>query len=415
MLKPVNFHQVNKVLGHHTSDILLLQLAYNLHKFTETIPELVNLDEDNNISRIARMQGLEFLVIYDLSLTQHPEAIVINDLCEKLTRAVPDALSFKNFSLNFSLAFGVSLSDKQNNSMAEFFAHAQDALLLAEQDRAFIRYYDNNLQLYTEQQLVRMELLKQAIEQDSFNWYLHPHIHTQTKKIVGFSLGVSWQPTDQDECLDLCEFITIAELSGDVYTLTKLMIIKAFKSFYQLKQLGLYIPISINLTSKDLLEPDLGDFLQQQLSHYGIAAKYVMISLDESVVVGASERTKAMIDQLKSFEFPIAINDFSGSYEALRYIRRLAINQVRINCEHLVETMEHATDKVIIDTLVTLTRSMKIPLLATHVDSKAIEHAYCQLGGELICGDVITEGITLDKIAGWIKQWQQFYPQHTKD
>jgi len=408
-IKPINFQQVNEVLGHQNSDILLLQLAYCLAQGTTNNPLLLNLDNREQPCRIARMLGLNFLMVYDLSSSHHPTQAVLEDFCHSISALVPSAMSFKSFSLNFDLAFGITLTEQQNESAAELIARAGDALLEAKATQQKICYFDHHNTLYTETQLAKMEALKQAIQSEDFIWRIEPQIQLSSKKITGLELNVQWQMAQQKPLL-LTDFITLAELSGELYLLTKLMINEAFRTLAVIQKRGLYIPVTITIASKELLQPDLVDYIETRINTFNIVGKYLMLALDESIIVNAGERTKSMIDHLKALDINIAIADFSGSYEALRYIRKMAINEVKINCRQLVNNIENSTDKAIINTLINLTRKMHLPLVGTDIDNQSVEQAFSALGGDYIQGSIIGKSINSDALNDWLSTWFEQYP-----
>lgn len=411
VFKPINFKQVNTVLGHHNSDILLLQLAYCLQKTLAEKQDLLSFDSNPEPVRLARLQGLDFLVVFDLSTAKHEAKHVIDDLCMQLANAVPDAMSFKSFSLNFELAFGVAISDEHGNSVHEIVAHATDALLKAESKEQTIQYFDNSAVLYTERQLALMERLRQDIVAEDLRWYLQPQVNVDDNSLVGFELKVHWYNNEQ-EPMELADFIDLAEHSGEVYNLTKQMFKQAFKALFTLHKMGVYQRVSVSLSSKNLLEPDLVDFIELQMKNFNISGKYLMIELNEQMMISACQRAKNTIDQLKSLDVSIAIFNFSGSYETLRYLRKMAIHQIKINCQQLgkVDSSNHA-DKAIINALITLTRSMKIPLIGTHIDKHEAVNQYIAMGGKLIQGDIINRGVVPDEIEIWLNRWFKQHPE----
>ncbi len=409
VFKPVNFQQVNRVLGHHNSDILLLQLAFCLKKNIEENTNLIIFDHSPEPVRLARLQGLDFLVVFDLSTTKHDVKDVIDNLCQQLAKAVPDAMSFKSFSLNFELAFGVAISGEHGNSVSEIVSHATDALLKGAANEQVIQYFDNSAVLYTEQQLLLMERLREDILSEELRWFLQPQIDLNDNSIIGFELKVHWYVTDE-EPLELCDFIDTAEHSGELYLLTKQMFKQAFNVLSSLQKLGVYQRVSVSLSSKNLLEPALVDYLEQQMKNFNIAGKYLMIELNEQVMLSSCQRAKNTIDQLKSLDIAIAIDNFSGSYESLRYLRKMAIHQVKINCKKLANKEDNRADKAIINALVTLTRSMKLPLIGTHIDKDEIANSYKAMGGNLVQGDIINRGVVPDEIEVWLKSW---FAQHS--
>lgn len=410
VFKPINFQQVNTVLGRHNSDILLLQLAFCLKKSVANNQSLLSFEQSPEIVKLARLQSLDFLVIFDLSSTKHDAKSVLDNLCKELTKAVPEAMSFKSFSLNFELAFGIAISGEHGSSVNEIVAHATDALLKGEETGHMIQYFDNDAVLYTEQQLLLMERLRQDILEQNLLWSLQPQINVEDKSIVGFELKVHWYSGDADP-LELPEFIELAEHSGEVYLLTKQMIVQTFKILFTLNKIGVHERVSVSLSSKNLLEPDLIDFIEQQMRSYNIAGKYLMIELSEQVMLSACQRARKTIDQLKSLDVSIAIANFSGSYESLKYLRKMAVHQVKINCQQLVTNEDNRAEKAIINSLINLTRSMKLPLIGTNIDKHETVNSYIAMGGSLVQGSIIHHGFEIDELELWLKKWFTQHPE----
>ena len=409
VFKPINFQQVNSLLGYHNSDLLLLQLAYCLQQKIESNDNLLSFGSSSKPVRIARLQSLQFLVIYNLTESRFDAKIILDELCLQLAAAVPDAMSFKSFSLNFELAFGVAISGENGDNYDEIVAHASDALLNGLSRQQLVSYFDNSSILYTQSQLARMELLRQDIKDEKLFCYLMPQININNYHIVGFQLNVHWYENEQKKPLELNEFSELAENSGELYFLTKYMFKEALATIETLHRIGVYQRVSVSLTSGSLFEVDLVDFIEQQLKQRSIAGKYLMIELNEEVMLNASQRAKSIIDQLKSLDIRISIANFSGSYESLRYVRKMAIHQLKINCQQLANDSSNRVDKAIINALVTLTRSMKIPLIGTHIDRGEASKAFINMGGELVQGDIINSGVMPEEVEVWLEKW---YLQH---
>ncbi|MEW6981038.1 EAL domain-containing protein [Colwelliaceae bacterium 6471] len=409
VFKPINFQQVNSVLGHHNSDILLLQLAYCLQQKMSENSHLINFGPKLQPARIARLHSLNFVAVLDLSHSHHPNETLISDICQQLSAAVPDAMSFKSFSLNFDLSFGIAIMGEHGNNVSEVIAHAGDALLEGEKNQHKLSYFDNKSILFAEQQLLQMERLKEDVSNENLRWYLQPQIGLSDHSLKGFELKVHWY-NNSDSPLELEAFIATAEHSGDIYLLTKHMIKQAFKGIYFLQKQGVYQPVSVNLLSKHILEPDLVDFIELQIKTFNVPAKYLLIELTEEVMLSASDRAKSIIDQLKSLDVGISIDGFSGSYESLRYLRKMSISQVKIDCQQLDVNSQSRADKAIINALINLTRNMKLPLIGTNIDSADAERAFSAMGGEFAQGQHINRGFVIDELEIWLENWFKQYP-----
>ena len=411
VFQPINFQQVNSLLGYHNADLLLLQLAYCLQQRIVDNTSLLSFGSSPQPVRIARLQSLQFLVVYNLTDSRFDDKSMLNELCHQLAQAVPDAMSFKSFSLNFELAFGIAISGENGDNFDEIIAHAGDAVLNGLQVQQQINYFDNSRILYNQVQLARIEALRQDIKEEKLFCYLKPQVNIKTHNIVGFQLMVHWYDNKSDTPLELCDFVDIAEHSGELYLLTKNMLKQAFSTLATLHAIGVYQRISVTLSSETLFEVDLVDYIEQQLTQYNIAGKYLMIELSEKVMLSASHRVKVIIDQLKSLDINISIANFSGSYESLRYVRKMAIHQLKINCQQLTNDSSNRVDKAITNALVTLTRSMKIPLVGTDINKFEASEAYLAMGGEIIQGDIIHQGVVPDEIEIWLKKWYLQYPE----
>lgn len=405
--KPINFTQVNKVLGHHNSDILLLQLAYCLQKSVEGNKSLVNFNNENFPIRIARLQGLHFLVVLQLKTDETNSNVLIEQVSQNLILAVPNAMSFKSFSLNFELTFGISFLDDYENNISQSISHSEDALLSAENNQLPLCYFDKKEVMYTERHLLDMELLKNDIIDDNLHWYVQPQTRLRDRKLVGFELLVHWY-NNKEKPLELQEFIDTAEHSGEIYLLTKQMITHAFKLILQLQRISNYETVSIKLLSQYLLEPNLVSFIEKQIETYNVPAKFLVIELPEQVVLCASERAKSTIDELKSLNVNIGISDFSGSYESLRYIRKMAVHQVKIDCQHIGKN-EDDSENAIVTSLIDLTKKMNLRLIGTLINNKQTEQSFTLIGGELAQGNIIDKGVAKDKIGTWVTTWNGLY------
>lgn len=411
VFKPFNFQKVNSLLGYHNSDLLLLQLAYCLQRKLIKHNQLLSFGLNPQPVRIARLQSLQFIAIYDLTDNRFDDQSVLNETCQQMAKSVPEAMSFKSFSLNFELVFGIAISGINGNNFDELVAHAGDALLDGIDNQQQINYFQNSNILHNQALLARMELFRQDVLEERLFCYLKPQVNINNYYIEGFQLKIHWYEEGEEQPKGLSEFTELAEHSGELYTVTKFMLNEALSTLATLHRIGVYQRISVTLSSESLFEVDLVDYIEKLLEKNNISGKYLMIDLTETVMLSASKKIKHIIDQLKSLDITIAIDNFSGSYESLRYVRKMAIHQLKINCQNLTNDSSNRVDKAITNSLVTLTRSMKIPLVATDINRHEASEAYISMGGELIQGDIIHPGVVPEEIEIWLEQWYLQHPE----
>lgn len=411
VFKPLNFEKVNQALGHQTSDILLLQFAYSLQQALSENSELINFNPNGEPIRIARLPSLQFLIVLDIThkegrLADHAEA-----LSRELALAIPKAMSFKSFYLNFELTYGVDYYNKNSENLYSTIGKASDALLTAQASQQKIAYYNHQQNTYGEKTLLKMEQLKQAVSAKKIQWLMQPQIHCHTKNIYGYELVPAWQVTHKEETKTLLfdEFVNTAEMSGQIYALTLQSIEYACRYIIENQSKGITQPITIQFASEYILDITFVEHIEKQLEQYGIAANNLIVALPESLLLKAPDKAKHVIDSLKKSDINVAITGFSGSQESLRYLRKLKVTKVYLDCGVLAEHEDKLSEKSILNALVNLAQVMHIPLIAKNINSAAIETIYHDIGGIYGQGNIICPYLSSNELHAWYKQWQSQY------
>ncbi|MGJ8691562.1 MAG: EAL domain-containing protein [Thalassotalea sp.] len=408
VFKPINFHKVNHLLGHKNSDLLLLQLAYCLQQNIESNSALVNFNSASHPVRIARLPSLQFMVVLDISQYKDASQSYIEALCRELTQAVPDAVSFKSFSLNFELIYGIDIINPQSHDIAAAVAWAGDALLTAEKNQQSLCFYNHQSNQYTDHNLLKMEQLKQAIEQQDLIWQYQPQINLITKEIIGFESRVVW-PHNGGIITD-DEFITIAENSGEVFHLVRLMIDNACQVAVDNLAIGISKPITINFFSIASFEETLIDYIELQLTKHQLPKSTLIIEIPEATLGNQNRNNSMVIDHIKNAGLKIAIDKFSGSYQSLRYLRKISIQQLKVDCAALSLHEDRQTEKAIINALVNLATVMHIPIVGFNINSISALEIFQEIDGVNAQGSVISPTIDASQLPHWISAWQAQNP-----
>jgi len=415
VLKPTNFADINKTLGHQNADLLLLELMYNLSKVLETNEHLVEFGNNGKKHRLARLQGVDFLFVVDSTTSHHPVETIVEDICSQIMQAVPKAMSFRSFSLHFELAFGIAIAKGLSNKVDELVAYAGDAVLDARSTNNKIQYFNKSKVVYSEIQLQKMAQLKKDIADKNILWFAQPQTYLASGELVGVEVSHRWLD-EENNIVEKQEFRRIAKHSGESYHLTRLMIEETFKLLFEIhSKFKLYVPATINLTSEELLEVELLEFMESQSENFNIPLSYIVIGLNETLLLSDSVKAKFVIDKMRSMGIKVAIDEFSGSYESLRYLRRLAVHQVKVDCTSLGDPVDKDNDRTIVKALINLTRKMELSIMATHIDSEDIRATYIATGSTMGQGDIINSPVSIDKFNEWLQQWLIKYPVNAKE
>lgn len=409
VFKPVNFPQVNSVLGHHNSDLLLLQFAYSVKSALQEHNALISFSAESPV-HIARLQGLHFVAILDVASSEHDDRLLIKQLCDLLSQSVPKAMSFKSYSLNFELAIGIAIQGEHGKNAVELIANAEDALLFGEKNQLKLNYFDSQLHVFSQQQLVQMEQFKTDIVAENLHFYMQPQVNMKKKEIKGFNALVHWY-NNSETPISLDDFVELAELSGDIYSFTIQHLSYAITMLESLKTLSANSQVSVRLASHHNLDDGTVEFIEKQLERYDIQPSQLVIEIPELLILEHKAKTKAFIDQLNALSISITIADFSGSFDVLKYLRKLQVNQVKINCKLLSDAPSNAIEKAIVNALLNLCRTMDLIVVGTHIDTNETAKSFVSIGGSIAEGGVISNGIATDELPIWIQRWSTMYAQ----
>lgn len=402
--KPVNFAQANKILGYENSDALLLQLAYSMQKQSLKIDRLVNLSFADIPFYVARLHSLHFLIVADLTDNKYDDNEVVEHICQQLISALPQAMTFKSYTMNFELAFGVSMLAKGDSSVKQAVTLAEDALLKAEQLNQSIYFVDQSISQISKSQLVKMERLKACIAEDGFDYLIQPQINLVTKDVIGYEVIMRW-PYSKTEDLSQAQLQEIATQSGDAFKVFQLLLNTAINWLEMLDSKGALKPVSINFESLELLDEVTIEHIEQELKKKSIQANYLMISISEHLLLSVGDKVQLAFDQLKQVGTLLSINDFSGSYEALRYVRKLTVDQIRISCESLMFKDNREPEKAITNALIHLANVIELPLVGTHINSASVELLFRELAGENAQGEIIAPAVLYTDAPQWLDKW----------
>jgi len=224
--------------------------------------------------------------------------------------------------------------------------------------------------------------------------------------LLGFQLVVSWPKLVGTELSELQnEVFKLAEYSGEIHRLTQQYIKQAVSILASSHRDNFHVEVSLNLSVQVLFEPELVNFMLLELERANVLPKYLVIEIDEALFFSNLRSTQIAIDQLQANGFSVAINQFTGGYEALRYLRKVAVNRVQIDARELGNDKEQHADKAIIDALINVARKMDLPVIASGINNQTIADNYLSIGGDFAQGKKITGPIAAQEINAWLIAW----------
>lgn len=353
------FKWINDSLGHTLGDQLLVAVAQRL---------VACLPEGETVARLA---GDEFAIL--LHQLQTVEDAVI--AAKQIITAINQPLQLGKNEIFPSVSVGIAIFQPHMREPELLLRYADRAMHQAKNRGqncfAIFDYRRTNLALGR----VQLEsALHRAIERDELKTYYQPIVDLPTLQIVGFEALLRWQHP-QRGLVSPDQFIPLAEETGMIVEIGQWVLQQACRqlALWDRQYVGRYRPLSmsVNLSAKQLLYPELYQQVQSVLQTTGMSGDRLKLELTESVIMERNEATTMLLQQLRQLQIQLYMDDFGAGYSSLNYLHSLPINAIKIDRAFVKGIANQEKSFQIVRTILMLAQNMGIDVIAEGIANQS--------------------------------------------
>lgn len=324
------FKVVNDSLGHTIGDHLLIAIARRLEKCLRAGDTIARLGGDEFAILLSAVEDVN----YPTAIAERIKAEFTQPFNLSDSRVLKDPPTLKVFT---SASIGIVLGSGSDGWLDDLLRTADIAMYQAKSlGRARYEVFDTAMH---DKAVGRLQLetdLRRAIDQREFRVYYQPIVLLTTGSVIGFEALLRWQrPDPQGGCPRLVppgEFIPIAEETGLIIPIGQWVLQEACHQMHTWQALTtLPLTISVNLSVKQCMQPQLADQVAQILAETNLEARSLSLEITESVLLENSESVAAVLLQLKALGISLSLDDFGTGYSSLSYLHRFPINTLKID------------------------------------------------------------------------------------
>jgi diguanylate cyclase (GGDEF)-like protein/PAS domain S-box-containing protein len=366
-----NFKTLNDTLGHDKGDLLLESVARRLSAAVR--------EEDT----IARLGGDEFVIMMEgLSLIALDAAALARLVAEKILEAFKEPYDLQGTPYLCTVSIGIALFNRPTDTVEELLKHADLAMYQAKAaGRNTLRFFDPQMQSIV---LARTELetdLREGLRQSQLLLHYQPQVDDDGR-ITGAEALVRWQHPVRG-MIPPMEFIGLAEETGLILNLGHWVLETACRQLvaWSGRPEMAHLTVAVNVSAQQFSQADFVEQVLAVLKNTGANPNRLKLELTESLLVSNVEEVIGKMFALKAKGVGFSLDDFGTGYSSLSYLKRLPLDQLKIDQSFVRDIHVDPNDAAIAKTIVALAHSLGLGVISEGVETAAqrdfLAHAGC--------------------------------------
>ena len=379
-----NFREVNDTVGHHVGDSVLREVASRLRAHVRASDTL------------ARLGGDEFAL-----LASDTSSVGAARIARNCLHVLERPWQIGEQPLEIGASVGIALFPDHGSDPAALLTRAEVAMYLAKRSGSEFAVYSSDHDPHHATRLTLSGELRKAIEREELVLHYQPKVQLATGAVTGVEALARWQHPTQG-LVAAGEFVPLAERSGLIKKLTRWVLASAAAQFRAWMSAGIQMRVAVNLSMRDLHDPQLPETIAYLLGETGIDAEQLELEITESVLMADPELTIRHLSRVRNMDVRVAIDDFGTGYSSLAYLQRLAIDTLKIDRSFVSRASTDEGSLSIVRATIDLAHSLKLEVVAEGVEDAATAALLAGLGCEAAQGYHFARPMAASELERWL-------------
>ena len=365
------FKTVNDSYGHPVGDVLLRDAAQRL---------LACVRESDTISRHG---GDEFLVV----LTDLHSSEVPAQIAAKMMTVLGEPFHIEAHEAKISASVGIAVYPEDGDAFDTLLRKADTAMYHAKAaGRNAFRFYTERMNADAQERLDLHNNLRRALEREEFLLYYQPLVDLASGRIVGGEALLRWQ-SPQRGLVAPGHFIAAAEHSGLIVPLGEWVLQEACRELAHWHAAGhAQLSMAVNISSIQFRRGDVEETVLRALAAAGAKPSALELELTESILIDGTESVLATMGRLQALGVRLAIDDFGTGYSSLAYLKRFAVDKLKIDQSFVRDIVADPEDAAIVRAVIQMARSLGLRVVAEGVETEAVAAELRAMNCDLVQG-----------------------------
>jgi diguanylate cyclase (GGDEF)-like protein len=379
------FGEMVGVLGHHAGDALLKQVARRLAGHFEGSAE------------VARVGGERFAVLLPNADGHRASAAAL-----EVADLMNEDFHVDGLPVFASATAGVALYPAHGDSSPALLRCAADAIQGARQSHAPFALYRAGSEQRSTQRLTLAADLRAALDRDELSLHCQPKVDVATRRPCGAEALARWQHPARGP-VSPAQFIPIAEHTGLIRPLTYWAIAAVARQVHSLRRAGIGWPLAVNLSARNLHDPQLGERLTASLATWNLQASDLELEITESALMEEPELARQTLLHLREAGYSLYVDDYGTGYSSLAYLKRLPLDAIKID-RSLLKGIDGDRDALlIVRSTIHMAHDLGLKVVAEGVEDETTLARLAELGCDTAQGYLFARPMPLEELLAWAK------------
>ncbi|MFD2444979.1 EAL domain-containing protein [Bacillus sp. CGMCC 1.16607] len=384
------FKVINTTFGFLIGDEILKSIANRLNG---------KLNENNDVFRI---EGDTFSLIVNFQSKNQ-----CSRLAEKIVKLISEPLLIQGQEFYLSPRIGISLYPEDGTELEALKKNSHAALYLAkEKDHNRIQFYNSDMKEMYARRIELEKGLRKAIKNKELYLLYQPKCCITNGEVVGAEALLRWKHPELGIISPL-EFVPIAEESGLIDSIGEWVIAEACRQLNAWKDNGIDILMSVNLSVKQLHQPNLVEIVRTTLAQTKLRPENLELEITESIMQQSDHAIQLLYD-LRDLGIKISIDDFGTGYSSLSYLKDLPIDTLKVDRTFIrdLELAENEKAKAIVKSIVEMGHNLQLTVIAEGVETISQIDFLHEIKCNQVQGYYISQPLAQLDFANWFFQTQ---------
>ncbi len=355
-----NFKNLNDTLGHDVGDMLLKEVANRLESCVR--------EGDT----VARLGGDEFVVmLLELDMQMLEAAAQTEAIGDKILAQLRQPYQLANHLYHCTASIGITLFNENHQTMEELMKQADITMYQSKKaGRNTLRFFDRRMQESIDARVGMEHELRRALSEKQLELYYQIQTNSD-HQALGAEALIRWKHPEKGMIYPE-QFIPLAEESGLILPIGQWVLETACSqiSSWQRQAITKNLTLSINVSARQFKDPEFVFQVQDAIARNKINPMRLKLELTESLLQENIDETISTMNALKKLGVRFSLDDFGTGYSSLQYIKRLPLDQIKIDRSFVHDIATNTSDKAIVHTIIAMAEGLNMNVIAEGVEAQ---------------------------------------------